>query len=280
MTALTGEFPTSSLGRLVGESRYKEKIITQLKAQKLLKTYYRDGLRSYRLTADGRSLLLAENPARFGPVLEGPPQTRSDLPHRLRLHQMSEVYLSMELSGAAVFSDEKAPLFSPGLSSIGNLDSLPLPAYYSSREVKAVGIEGTKVKNARFCGVLLTENSIYLCYNAGDTAMRWEQASEIKTRALISYLVCRERLPGRYPSNAVQGIVFGASPDTALPLLQNRVGKSGRTFRLDQTFDHFHFIPQSADGDMLLRLLCDNALTAKLRATLSSGLLPARPLCI
>ena len=98
MTALTGEFPASSLGRLVGESRYKEKIITQLKTQKLLKTYYRDGLRSYRLTIGGRDLLLKEASARFGPLLEGPNQTRSDLPHRLRLLQMGEVCLAMKLA--------------------------------------------------------------------------------------------------------------------------------------------------------------------------------------
>ncbi len=277
MTALTGEFPASSLGMLMGKSRYKEKIITQLKTQKLLKTYYRDGLRSYRLTADGRSFLLAENPARFGPLLEGPPQTRSDLPHRLRLLQMGEVCLAMKLAEVAVFPDEKAPLFSTGLSTFANEDSLLLPAYYSSREVKAIGIEGTKVKNARFCGVLLTEGKVYLCYNAGESIMRWEQKSEIKTKALIAYLVCRELLPGRYPSNAVQGIVFGASPDTALPLLLNRAGKADRAFRLDQTFDHFHFVPQNNEGELLIRLLFDDALAAKLRSTLSSGLLPADP---
>lgn len=277
ITALTGEFPASSLGRLMGKSRYKEKIITQLKAHKLLKTYYRDGLRSYRLTADGRGLLLAENPARFGPVFEVPPQTRSDLPHRLRLHQMCEVSLAMKLAGVAVFPDEKVPLFSHGLLSAGNPAPLPLPAYYSSREVKAIGIESTKIKNARFCGVMLTEGMVYLCYNAGESIMRWEQKSEIKTRALISYLVCRELLPGRYSSNAVQGIMFGGTPDSALPLLQNRTGKSERAFRLDQTFDHFHFVPQNSEGDMLMRLLYDEALADKLRSTLASGLLPVDP---
>lgn len=276
MTALTGEFPAASLGRLVGESRYKEKIITHLKTQRLLKTYYQDGLRSYRLTAGGRALLLEEDPVRFGPLLKSLPQMRSDLTRRRRLHQMCEIYLSMKLSGVAIFPDEKAPLFSNGFPSAGNSEP-PLPAYYSSREVKAIGIESTKIKNARFCGVLLTESMVYLCYNAGESIMRWTQKSEIKTRALIAYLVCRELLPGRYPSNAVQGIVFGPSPGTALPLLQNKVGKSERAFRLDQTFDQFHFIPQSVDGDMLLRLLTDDALAAKLRSTLSSGLLPADP---
>lgn len=277
MTALTGEFPASSLGRLVGEGRYKEKIITQLKTQKLLKTYYRDGLRAYRLMAGGRSLLLQMDPQRFEAIFENPVQLRSDPARRLRLHQMSEVFLSMRMAGIAVFPDEKAPLFTQGPLLAGNQTLLPLPAYYSSREVKEIGIESTKIKNARFCGVLLTEGCIYLCYNAGDSAMRWEQKSEIKTRALISYLICRERLPGRYPSDAVRGIILGKTQETALRLLHPKTAKAERTFRLDQTFEHFHFITQDSNGDLVLRLLYEESLAAKLRATLASGLLPADP---
>ncbi len=50
MVALCGEFPADQLTRLIPSPSYGEKLITELKAQKLLRTHYRDHLRGYRLS--------------------------------------------------------------------------------------------------------------------------------------------------------------------------------------------------------------------------------------
>ena len=62
LTAISGEFPAAQVGRLPGGPAYKENVVKQLKREKLLRTYYRDGLRGLRLTAAAKSLLLAEQP--------------------------------------------------------------------------------------------------------------------------------------------------------------------------------------------------------------------------
>lgn len=275
LVALSGEFPATALGRLLGNGRYKEKVVTELKAKKLLKVYGRDGVRAYRLMLGGKRLLLQENPARFAPVFTTPIQPRQDLPHRTRQHQMCEVLLSMQKSGIPIFPDEKTSLIGPAPLPVETQMGIRLPAYYSSLEIKALGPDSTKIKNARFCGILLTRQCIYLVYNAGDSLMRWEQKSEIKTRALIAYLLCRERLPERYARAEVQGILMGADMEAARRLLCAGDPKASRVFRLDQTFEHFHFVPGNPQGELLLQLLCTDVRSLELREVLSDGLQPA-----
>ena len=88
MVALCGEFPADQLTRLIPSPSYGEKLITELKAQKLLRTHYRDHLRGYRLTGRAKQMLLAQNPERFRDFLTGNTETnqvRSEVTRRLRL---------------------------------------------------------------------------------------------------------------------------------------------------------------------------------------------------
>ena len=70
--ALSGEFPTDRLSRLPGGEAYKAHVIQSLKQKHLLRTFYKDGLRGYRLTAKAKGLLTADRPERFLPYLAGP----------------------------------------------------------------------------------------------------------------------------------------------------------------------------------------------------------------
>ena len=190
--ALTGEFPADAVPRLIPHAAYAAKIVSALKKDKLIRAYRRDQLCTLRLSAVGRAFLLADAPDRFGPLLYEIDPYKTELHHRSRRCQMAQLALTMRSAGVAIFPDEKPPL------SALSLQTLRLPAYYSSLEIKGMGIEGTKIKNARFCGVLLTENKCLLCYHAGDGSLRWTRQSELKSRALLTHLFCRQLLPGRY----------------------------------------------------------------------------------
>ena len=48
LTAISGEFPTDQLNRLPGSPYYLESVVTALKKDGLLRTYYRDKLRGPR----------------------------------------------------------------------------------------------------------------------------------------------------------------------------------------------------------------------------------------
>ena len=62
LIALSGDFPAELLSRLPGGSTYKESVVKSLKREGLIRTFYRDHLRTYRLTAKAKAQLMAEQP--------------------------------------------------------------------------------------------------------------------------------------------------------------------------------------------------------------------------
>ena len=60
MIGMCGEFPADQLNRLIPSASYAEKLITDLKAEHLIRTHYRDALRGYRLTKAAKEMLLRQ----------------------------------------------------------------------------------------------------------------------------------------------------------------------------------------------------------------------------
>ena len=69
LVAVSGELPADQLCRLPGGDSYKLNVVRVLKSQKLLRTYYRDGVRGYRLTAPAKKALCRDAPNPDTPVL-------------------------------------------------------------------------------------------------------------------------------------------------------------------------------------------------------------------
>ena len=77
--------------------------MTSLKKSGLLRTYYRDRLRGYRLGAKAKAALLDGWPERFSPYLTGDTDTnrlKSEVNRRLRLHRLAETYITMRGLGS------------------------------------------------------------------------------------------------------------------------------------------------------------------------------------
>lgn len=116
MVAVCGEFPAELIYRLAGSTSYKDTVTWLLKKERLLRVYYRDGLRGYRLGRQARTALLSDNPERFSFYLTGNVDTsllKSEVTRRVRLHRIAEVYVAMLNAGVAIFRDEKPRVFSP-----------------------------------------------------------------------------------------------------------------------------------------------------------------------
>ena len=75
LVAVSGELPADQLCRLPGGDSYKLNVVRVLKSQKLLRTYYRDGVRGYRLTAPAKKALCRDAPERFSFSLSGSAET-------------------------------------------------------------------------------------------------------------------------------------------------------------------------------------------------------------
>ena len=206
LTALSGEFPTAQVSRLSSTGAYREKVLKSLKGEKLLRTYYRDGLRALRLTTSAKKLLLDSWPDRFLPYLSGSTETnllKSEVPRRLRLHRMAEVLVTMHNANVVVLPWEKPALFSPTpLSAAAYIER---PTYYSSKEIKELGAQAVKIRGSRSTGILLTDDVIFTVYNTGPFTMRWEYKAEMRLKALLQTEVCRRRLPGQYQNAQLSG---------------------------------------------------------------------------
>lgn len=272
LVALSGELPASQLSRLAGGTSYKEKVVKSLKRQRLLLSYYKNGLRGYRLTAAAKKLLLERDPERFSFYLSGACATnhiRSEPEQRLRLHRVSQTLITMRNANVSIFRDEKPGVFRPGETAIG---SICTPAFYSSREIKEMGTTFVKIRGARSVGVLLTPQHIHVVYNMGNALMKWSYKAEMRTKALMQTVLCRERMPHQYHPDAVRGLLLGDSMELAYELLTDRGGKN--YFVLDGSYERFCFLTNDHHGEVLLRLLCDKEIDNDLRELLLLDLEP------
>lgn len=191
LVALSGELPASQLSRLAGGSSYKENVVKLLKRQRLLLSYYKNGLRGYRLTAAAKKLLLEHNPERFSFYLSGACATnhiRSEPEQRLRLHRVSQTLITMRNANVSIFRDEKLGVFRPGETAIG---SICTPAFYTSREIKEMGTTFVKIRGARSVGVLLTPQHIHVVYNMGNALMKWSYTGNLRLESYGPELTLR-----------------------------------------------------------------------------------------
>lgn len=276
LTALSGEFPTAQISRLPSTGAYQEKILKSLKGEKLLRTYYRDGLRALRLTTAAKKLLVDKWPDRFLPYLSGSTETnvlKSEVPRRLRLHRMAEVLVTMLNANVTVFPWEKPAIFSP--TPLAAAPYINRPAYYSSREVKGLGAQAVKIRGSRSTGLLLTDGVIFTIYNTGTFAMKWEYKAEMRLKAMLQTELCQCRLPGQYQNAALNAIVFGRDMEQMLPLMNDGGGQRDY-FVLDGNYQHFYYLTSDHHGELILQLFCDAEQQAVLDAILSQDLSPCR----
>jgi hypothetical protein len=270
--------PAAQVPRTIGSDSYKDKIIASLRRQKLIDTFYRDKLRGYRLTARAREILINAGPERFSFYLTGVTETnrlKCEITRRLRLHSIAEIIVTMQNACVTIFRDEKPCLFTPpGHTSSVYSGSITAPAFYTSREIKEYGADFIKVRGGRLTGVLFTTDKFFMVYNTGNSIMRWEYKAEIRTKAAIQTVICRELLPRQYKRGDVRALMFGADMETAEQLLTSTGGKKRAFFMLDGSYSDFLFLTSDIYGEIILKLLCAPEKENKLRDLLSQGLSP------
>ena len=277
LIAICGEFPSSLLCRLPESASYLDVVIRDLKKDKLLRVYHRDKLRGYRLSVKAKDFLMAENTERFSFYLTGNAETnilKSEPARRLRLHRLAEIYVLMRNCGVSLFRDEKLPLFSPDGCSA---DHLPAAAFYRSREIKEMGMETIKIRGSRMAGVLLASSGIYLTYNGAQGFSKWDYRAEQRAKALMKSTLCYDRLPGQYAPDQLHGLLISHDMELLYQLLSTADTATRCFFLLDGNYDHFYYLTNDRQGEVLLKLLCSDKLRSSLDRILSQGLNPRQP---
>ena len=278
LTALSGELPTALVSRLPGGDAYKAKVIKRLKKDGLLRTYYADGLRGFRLTAAAKKLLVEGWPDSFCPYLTGSTETnmlKSEPLRRLRLHRMAGVLVTMYSAGVSVFPWQKPIVF--GTVPPPDDTWIEQPAYYSSREVKEIGPQRDKIRGSRATGVLLTEDDVFAVYNSGSSEMKWEHNAEMRLEALLKIDLCQHRFPHQYMDAVPSALVFGANM-RQMPIMMGVDGdQRHRYFVIEGHYRHFYYLTSDHCGEVVLRLLCEPDKRAMLDDILMQDLVGSRP---
>ncbi len=272
LIAMSGEFPTTQISRLSGGEAYKQKVIKRLKADKLIRTFYKDGLRGYRLTSKAKERLLCDNTDRFSFFFTGESETnhiKSEITRRLRLHRLSETNVTMFNAGVELFRDRKASLFTP----IWTDKEILLPAFYSSREIKEIGIDSTKFRGSRAIGAVLGVDIILAAYSFGESLMKWEYKSEMRFKTMLKNLLCQERLPHIYALDSVCGLLLSNEMTIAGEILTQP--RKSSYFLLEGGYEHFYFLTNDRKGERILALLCNPELKSNFDEILTEDLTPA-----
>jgi len=229
------------------------------------------------LTNRSKAYLLEDQPERFSFYLQGSSDTnrpKSEITRRLRMCRISETCVTMRNAGIAVFRDEKPMIFAPEGSPVSQLE---VPAFYSSREIKELGVETVKIRGARMVGVLLASPGVFLTYNNGASIAKWDYRAELRAKALMKIVLCQQRLSRQYQPDAVYGLLFGDGMELACELLINADSGTRCYFLLDGNYEHFHYLTNDHRGEVILKLLCDPAKTAALDRILMQGLNAKKP---
>ena len=272
LTAISGEFPTDQLNRLPGSPYYLESVITALKKDGLLRTYYRDKLRGYRLGPRAKATLLDSRPDRFASYLTGDTDTnrlKCEIDRRLRLHRLAETYMTMDNAGVCVYRMKTGNFCAGGLRWRQDC----LSCFFQFQRSERNGDRHHAGAKFPVYGVLLAPTGIFVTYNSGAALMKWRCKSEMRVKALMWSVLCQQRLAGQYRAEDVHGLVLGESMELAYQMLTSTGGAKHDYFMLDGSYDHFYFLTNNHQGEVILALLCDPLKTAELNRILSQGLI-------
>lgn len=276
MTAVCGEIPSSLISRFAGGDRYKELVVSSLKKEKLLTVFWQDHLRGYRLGRRAKSLLLESQPERFSFFLSGQNDTnhvKSEISRRARLHRVAASTALALNSGANVFRDEKPLVFSSPRDSLQTVfDLSDTPAFYSSREVKEMGIDATRIRSSRMTGVLLAPSAAWLMYQGGVQLPELDRKAEQRAQSFLLHALCGSRFAGRYGPDSLHTILACDDMQVLVEIL-NRAQTSNRSFfPLEERHNNFYYLTNDHHGDVLLGLLCNPGRQEAFRRVLLSEL--------
>lgn len=122
-------------------------------------------------------------------------------------------------------------------------------------------------------GILMTGSTVFVLYNTGDALMKWEYKTEVRLNALLQHHLYRKPYPAR---PCIHAVMMGTGMDMALRLLTSTGGYKKSLFLLDTSYEHFHYVPNNPEGEILLQILASPQIRSQLNRLLLSDLLPKK----
>lgn len=277
MIAISGELPSDSLRLFHRNIKYARTVMYDIRDKDLMRIYYRDKIRGYRLTPQAKAALLKQNPSRFSPYLTGLVETNriKNTPiRRQRLHCLGEVNIMMTSSEVAVFPDQKPAVFAPDAVKEQKIQSA---AFYSSREIKQMDKENTiKLSGSQMAGVLLTPANAYITYNSRKELLDLDYRYEQRCHTLVSGTLCNNLPNLQYEPENICGLMFAKNLSAIRHILYTENTNLRDFFLLDGDYHHFYYLTTDHYGEIMLRLIASPQKQESLNRILRQDLIPSK----
>lgn len=259
--AIAGEFPAASLG-LLGNERTIKALVHRLESAQELRfkaggEVYRTKVfqvsgprprRTVRLCKEALPLLSELHPRALEYYLSAfyNHQFPGSSDHIRRNHRVGEAIAMAMMAGL-----EMRPYMLPKLQSTEILRTVPdAPCYYIARDFKENELYGmNKTVFTRVVGAAFYPGGCYAVYNTREAVMKWAGMGEYKMMEHLSELARRNAGMPEVSS----ALLLGANPMVALQTILE--SSKRRELRMDAIYQSVHFVPLSAEGIRLLKIL-------------------------
>ena len=284
LVALSGEISTEAVGRIILNDSYCNKVLSQLKKDKRMRTINKHGLKGYRVTAKSKHMLLAENSTRFEHCLNGTAETAMvsyEFTRRKRLHEISDALVTMHNAGVEIFTDRKPLLFSQPPQSLETTEELlriHSPIFYTSREIKTTDLRWNNIRGSSFVGTLLGANGAWVVYNTGDAPVEWRFKIEARVKYEMQSYLNSKPLPEHYSENNTSGLMLGGSMELLKRYLDESIGKGDGFDFLVNYYRSFYYISNTRHGEIQLKFLTDQSRRDVLMNAVLKGAKPHDPM--
>ena len=249
LIAVSIDFPCSLINRFECSSRNIYRIIGRLIDAGLIKRFRKDKMGSLRLTNKGQTYILEHDRGRIGKLGDNRKYSKSETEKRRRLQRIASTYIAMRNGGVKIYKDQKPEMFCK--SNIGEVE-IKEPIFYSSLEIKELGIECTKIKFCRAVGILLTSNEDgFIVYNSQNALMKWSSRAEQRIDGALSGLLLACGIQIDY----FAGLMIGENMELLKKILLSDGGRKNQLFKLDNTFNEFYYVPEDKNGDFMISIL-------------------------
>ena len=254
MIAISGELPSYLVCMIIGSPSYAASLITVMRKEGYIHTRAKDGIRGYILTKRAKTYLLNHYETDMRDYLTGASETnhvKSEKEKRLRLHRMSLAWTHFFMQGCLIFPSEKPEIFSEGF-----FENKQVGTYYGSQELKG----GTdKIKGSRACGLFTKKGAAFVVYQTMENLLKWAKKTEYAMRAWVEGKALRHNL-----SWGSDAIFLGNSMEFLLQILRSTGGVKNQLFQVDETYDHYYYVPCLATASVIQTDLIVDGKTSKL----------------
>jgi len=249
LIAVLIDFPCSLINRFECSSRNIYRIVCRLIDAGLIKRFRKDKMGSLRLTNKGQAYLLEHDRGRIGKLGDDRKYCKSETEKRRRLHRIASTYIAIRNGGVRIYKDQRPEMFSN--SNVGEVE-INEPIFYSSLEIKELGIECTKIKFCRAVGILLASNEDgFIVYNSQNALMKWSSKAEQRIYGALYGLL----LDSGIQINDFAGLMIGDNMELLKRMLLSDGGTRKQLFKVDDTFNEFYYVPEDKNGDFMISIL-------------------------